>query len=95
MLARESAALQGGALNREELLDRLAAMASKTDDPLQELERVQEELRERVFRTALEATDWSSHRAAARLGRRTSTLQYALERHHPELERERLKRLGK
>jgi transcriptional regulator with GAF, ATPase, and Fis domain len=82
-------------VNRKELLDRLAAMASATDDPMQELERMQGELRERVFRFALEAADWSSHRAAQRLNRTTSTLQYALERHHPELERERLKRLGK
>ncbi len=75
------------------ILDELAATAYASPDPLRAIDEIRWELRNRVFRTALEASGWSSQRAAEALGRTTSTVQSALETHHHELERERLRQL--
>lgn len=78
----------------KQILDELAATAYASPDPLRAIEGIRWELRNRVFRTALEASGWSTHHAAAALGRTTSTVQSALETHHHELERERLRQLA-
>lgn len=78
----------------EYYLNNLAPLVCEAKDPLKLIEEIHWELRDRVFRTALEASGWSSHLAAAKLGRRTSTVQSALETHHHELERERLRQLA-
>jgi transcriptional regulator with GAF, ATPase, and Fis domain len=81
-------------MTRKQMLDELATFASDTADPLKTIEEIRWELRDRVFRAALKANGWSNHHAAAALGRTTSTVQSALETHHHELERERLRQLA-
>jgi hypothetical protein len=73
----------------------IASYALEAPDPFAEIDAVRRAVRGAVLRAALEAEAWSLHRAAARLGRTTSTIQSELINHHPELEAERQKNIAR
>jgi hypothetical protein len=77
----------------EQALDDVAAAAMGEEDPIAAVDAVAHAVRERVLREALLAESWNLNAAARRLRRRTSTVQYALERTYPALNAERLRRL--
>ena len=81
-------------MNDLEIIKALVARAMLTGDPFASIDGARRAARGVVLQAVLEAADWNVHRAAARLGRTTSTIRSELENHHPELESERKRRLS-